>query len=52
MVYIKDEKGRLKTIKELAREYELPYTLIQSRYFRGIRNINELVQPKYEMVRK
>lgn len=52
MIYIKDEKGKLKTIKEVANENKLPYTLIQSRYNRGLRTLADLVQPKYEMVRK
>ena len=51
MVYIQDQKGKLNTLKEIALKYNVPLCLIKGRYDRGIREIEKLIQPKYEMVR-
>jgi hypothetical protein len=48
VVYVK-EKGKLKTIKEIALEYKLPISLVYSRYNRGIRDLETLITPKYEL---
>lgn len=44
MVYI-DDNGRLKTLKELAEKYDVPLELIRGRWNRGMREIEELIQP-------
>ena len=44
--------GRLMTINEIAKKFDVPRTLIASRYQRGIRELDKLIQPKYEMTRK
>jgi hypothetical protein len=46
MVLIKDGK-KYKTLKELAAEYNIPLKLIQGRYVRGLRSVQELIQPKH-----
>ena len=51
MNYIKD-KNELKTIKEIAAKYNVPTSLVRSRYNRGIREVEKLIQPKYAMVEK
>lgn len=52
MIYIRNEIGKLQSMKDLAQRYNLPLSLIQGRYNRGIRDIKELTQPKYEMLKK
>lgn len=52
VVYVKDSKGHLKTIQDLAYEYRLPATVVYSRYQKGIRDVEKLTQPKHEMLRK
>jgi len=48
MIYLKDDKGKVKTLKELAEQYNLPVKLLQGRYnVKGIRTIEELVKPKH-----
>lgn len=47
MIYVKDEKGRLKTLKEIAAEYKVSLALIQGRYNYGVRDIKKLIQPKW-----
>lgn len=44
--------GRLFTFKQLAEKYGLPKNLIASRYQRGLRELEKLVQPKYDILRK
>lgn len=52
MIYVKDGK-KLKTLKEIAIDYKLPYSLVSARHGRGIRSIEELTKEKnYEMIRK
>ncbi len=51
MVYVKI-KGRYKTLKEIAEEYNVEKSLVAARYCRGIRELKELIQPKHEMLRK
>jgi uncharacterized protein (DUF111 family) len=51
MIYIK-VKGKYKTVKDIAAEYNVSPRLIYARYMRGIKEIEKLVQPKYESVRK
>lgn len=51
MTFIKID-GRYLTIREIAEKYEMPRNLIATRIARGIRDIKELTQPKYEMLRK
>lgn len=51
MTYIKIE-GKYMTLKEIAEKYDMPIKLIQFRASKGITDINELTQPKYEMLRK
>jgi hypothetical protein len=46
MVYIKD-KGKYKTLKELAAEYKTPLELIKGRFTHGIRDVDKLVEPKW-----
>lgn len=46
MVYIKDGK-KYKTLKEIALENKLPLKLIQGRYTRGLRSVEELSKPKH-----
>ena len=52
MVYLKDSKGRLLSLNDVANIYKVPLKLIQGRYNRGIREIKDLTQDKYEMLRK
>lgn len=48
MIYIKDEKGRLKSLKDIAIDYGVPLQLVQGRYnSRKITSIEELVKEKY-----
>lgn len=49
VVYVKDHKGQLKTIQDLALEFQLPISLVYSRYNKGIRDIAKLTQGKYEV---
>ena len=51
MIFIKIN-NQYKTVKDIAIKYNVPSKLIYARYMRGIREIEKLVQPKYEMVRK
>lgn len=51
MVYIKVD-NQYKTLKEISEEYDCPLRLVAARFYRGIREINELTQPKYDMLRK
>jgi DNA-directed RNA polymerase specialized sigma24 family protein len=51
MTFVKIE-GRYMTIREISEKYNVPLNLIRARIARGIRDINELTQPKYEMTRK
>lgn len=47
MVYVKDEKGRLKTLKEIAEENNVPLKLVQGRYYTGYRKIEDLIKEKH-----
>ena len=47
MVYIKDKKGHLHSIKELAKKFNLPMSTIYSRYKNGT-EFEKLALPKYE----
>jgi hypothetical protein len=51
MIYI-PVKNKLKSLKEIAAEYNVPTRLIYTRYRRGIKDIKELTQSKHDMVRK
>jgi hypothetical protein len=42
MVYL-TVNGKLKTLKELSIEYNIPLQLIRGRYANGIRNFEELI---------
>lgn len=46
VVYVKDSLGRLKTLFDLAQEYNLPVILIQQRWSHGKKTIEELTLPK------
>jgi hypothetical protein len=52
VVYVKDSKGHLRTIQEIAYKYQVPTSLVYSRYQKGYRDIEKLIQPKHEMLRK
>lgn len=52
VVYLKDSKGRLKTFQDLAFEHNLPTTLIYSRYLKGMRDLEQLTQPRHQMLQK
>jgi hypothetical protein len=48
VIYIKDEKGRLLSLKEIAFENNVPLKLVQGRYnSRKLKSIEELTQEKY-----
>lgn len=47
MVYVKDEKGRLKTLKEISIEYNVPLNLVKGRYYTGYRKIEDLIKEKH-----
>lgn len=51
MIWIKIN-GKYKTIKEISTDTNISPKLIYARYKKGITDIKELTQPKYEMVRK
>ena len=51
MIFIK-VKGKYKTVKDIAAEYNISSKLIYARYSRGIKEIEKLIEPKYESVRK
>jgi hypothetical protein len=51
MIYI-PVKNKLKSLKEIAVEYNMSTRLIYSRYHKGIKDIEKLTQPKHEMLRK
>jgi hypothetical protein len=51
MIYIKIN-GQYKTVKEIATKYNLSPKLVYNRYKKGITNLEKLIQPKYEMIRK
>lgn len=51
MINIKIE-GKYMTLKEIAEKYNVPRKLIANRFARGVRELNELIQPKYDMLRK
>jgi len=51
MTYIKIE-NRYMTIREIAEKYDMPRDLIAYRIGKGIRELDKLIQPKYEMLRK
>jgi hypothetical protein len=44
--------NRYLTLKEIAAKYNISLQLLRGRYQRGIREIEELIQPKYEATRK
>lgn len=46
MIYIKD-KGKYKTLKEIALEYNVSLNLIKGRCTQGIREVEKLIAPKY-----
>lgn len=49
MIYIKDEKGKLLSLKDVAQKYNVPLELVKGRYnIRGIKNLPELIKPKWE----
>lgn len=48
VVYVKDHRGNIKSLDELAREYNLPYKLLRGRWSRGKRTFEELTLPKYD----
>lgn len=47
MVYVYDEKGRIKTLKEVAIENNVPLKLVQGRYHTGYRKIEDLIKEKH-----
>lgn len=47
MVYVKDEKGKLKTLKDIAIDYNVPLNLVQGRWNNGVRDLEKLIQPKW-----
>lgn len=47
MIFIKDDKKKLKTLKDISLEYKIPLQLIQGRYNQGFKTIEELTRPKY-----
>jgi hypothetical protein len=49
VVYVKDQKGHLKSLKELSLQYQVPLQLIQGRYQNGYRKIDDLIQEKWGM---
>lgn len=51
MIFIED-KGRMRSLKEIAKKYNVPTRLVRSRYNRGIREIEKLTEKKYEMLKK
>ena len=51
MIYIKI-KNKYKTVKDISMEYNVPAKLIYARYQRGIKELEKLIEPKYESVRK
>lgn len=51
MIYLKIE-GKYMTIKEIAEKYNMPLGLISYRVRKGVRDVNELIQPKHGMLRK
>ena len=51
MIYIK-VNGRYKTTKEIATKYNISPQIVYRRYKAGITELEKLIQPKYEMVRK
>jgi len=48
MIYIKDEKGRMLTLKEISQKYNVPLSLVQGRYNCGNKDLAELIKPKWE----
>ena len=51
MIWIKVD-GKYKTVKEISMDSKISPRLIYARYKKGIKDIKELTQPKYEMMRK
>ena len=51
MIFIED-KGRMRSLKELAKKYNVPVAIIRGRYSRGIREVEKLIEGKYEMLKK
>ena len=49
VVYVKNHKGHLKSLKELSLQHQVPLTLIQGRYNQGYRKIDDLIQEKWAM---
>jgi hypothetical protein len=47
MVYVKDAKGKLKTLKEISIDFNVPLALVQGRWNNGVRDLEKLIQPKY-----
>jgi hypothetical protein len=47
MIYIRDKKGRYKSLKEIAAEYNVPLDLIKGRANYGVRDLEKLIQPKW-----
>lgn len=47
MVYVKDEKGRLLSLKDVAIHYNVSLKLVKGRYNTGYRKINDLIKEKH-----
>ena len=47
MIYIKDERGRYRTLKEIAEKYNVPLDLVKGRANHGVRDLEKLIQPKW-----
>lgn len=47
MVYVKDKNGKLFTLQEVAQHFNVSLALVQGRYRYGVREIEELIKPKW-----
>lgn len=47
VIYIKDDKGKIRTLSDIANEYNLPIELLRGRLNHGKRTIEELTKPKH-----
>jgi len=48
MIYVKDEQGKMLSLKEIAEKYNVHLSLVQGRYNYGIKNLPELIKLKWE----
>lgn len=52
LVYVKDERGRLKSLREVSSENNISLALVKGRFHKGIRDFKKLIEPKYDSLRK